>query len=150
MAKKVAKLEAEKQQAEVTAEEKRMLEAKVQKQDEVILEQKATVDALKLQHEKLTSHIIKCKTSELKVQVESGNPDYEAIHSIGCEFKSVMELIPENLRVNAEAQFYSQYEELKHLYLTHIDASQWVKIETVLGFISGSATELPSAQTLQS
>lgn len=88
--------------------------------------------------------------SELKVQVQSGNPDYEVIRSMGCDFRSIMELIPESLRVNAEAQFSGQYEELKNLLLTHVDASQWVKIETVLGFISGSATELPSAQTLQS
>lgn len=96
------------------------------------------LEATKLQHEKLLSHILKYKLAELKVQVESENPDYEVIRSLGCEIKSVMNLIPESLRVNVEAQFSSNYEEWKSLFLTYIDASQWVKIETDLGTIRDS------------
>ena len=102
------------------------LEEKVQAQDEVITEHKSV-------HETLLSYIIKCKMSELRVQVEAGNPNYEIIRVMGSEIKSVMDSIPKNLRLNVEAQFISQYEALKCLLLTRIDASRWAKIETELG-----------------
>ncbi|PWA69191.1 F-box domain, cyclin-like protein [Artemisia annua] len=129
MANKVAKLE---------SDEKKLLEAKIQMQDEVITEQKAMLEAAKLQHENLISCISKCKISELKVQVESGNPDYEVIRLMRNEINSVMQLIPESLRVAMEAQFSSQYEEVKSLFLTRINDSQWAKIESELGYIRHS------------
>ncbi|GJX90400.1 F-box domain, cyclin-like protein [Tanacetum coccineum] len=112
------------------------LEEKIQNQDEVISEQKVNIkilEAEKLQHEKLVSHIIKGKMSELKVQVESGNPSYEVIRSMGCDMKSVINLIPESLRLAMVAQLDLQYEEVKSRFFTCIDVSQWEKIETALG-----------------
>ncbi|XP_071732492.1 uncharacterized protein [Rutidosis leptorrhynchoides] len=114
--------------------------AKIQLQDNVIAEQKAKIQMLEvanLDQEKLMSYVIKSKIAELKVQVESGNPDYELIRSIGPEIKSVMELIPESLRAVMDAQFSFEYGQLKSLFLTQIDASQWAKIETELGLING-------------
>ncbi|XP_071734083.1 uncharacterized protein [Rutidosis leptorrhynchoides] len=114
--------------------------AKIQLQDNVIAEQKAKIQMLEvanLDQEKLISYVVKSKIAELKVQVESGNPDYELIRSIGSEIKSVMELIPESLRAVMEAQYSFEYVQWKSLFLTKIDASQWAKIETELGFING-------------
>ncbi|XP_071734086.1 uncharacterized protein [Rutidosis leptorrhynchoides] len=114
--------------------------AKIQLQDNVIAEQKAIIQMLevvKLEYEKLMSYVIKSKIAELKVQVESGNPDFEVIRSIGSETKSVMELIPESLRAVMEAQLSFEYVKWKSLFLTHVDASQWSKIESELGMING-------------
>ncbi|GKE49485.1 hypothetical protein Tco_1480743 [Tanacetum coccineum] len=91
--------------------------------------------AAKLQHENFMLRVIKSKMAGLKVQVERGNPGYEVIRSVGRNIKSVMDLIPESLRVDIEAQFSSQYKELKSLLLTCIDHSQWAKIEKELGII---------------
>ena len=52
MAKKLAMLEGEKQQTETMADEKRMFVEKIQMQDETIAQQKATMEAMKLQYEK--------------------------------------------------------------------------------------------------
>ncbi|GKE69422.1 hypothetical protein Tco_1527494 [Tanacetum coccineum] len=76
--------------------------------------------------------------SELRVQVEAENPDYEIIRVMGRKIKSVMDSIPKNLRLNAEAQFFSQYEALKCLLLNRIHASRWAKIETELGSLKHS------------
>ncbi|GKB79152.1 hypothetical protein Tco_0946047 [Tanacetum coccineum] len=69
------------------------------------------------------------KAAGLKAQVDSWNPDYEVIHLIRRETSSVMEVIPESLRVDVEAQVSSQYEEVKNLFLTPINDSQQEKIE---------------------
>ncbi|XP_071734088.1 uncharacterized protein [Rutidosis leptorrhynchoides] len=139
---------------QVSTIQKAMLEAKIQFQDNVIAEHKAKlqvqdnviaeqkeriqmVEVAKLDHEKLISSLIKSKIAELKVQVESGNPDYEVIRSIGSDMKSVMKLIPESLRVVMDAQYSFEYVQCKSLFLTHIDASQWSKIETGLGIVNG-------------
>nr|GEV90292.1 F-box domain, cyclin-like protein [Tanacetum cinerariifolium] len=105
---------AKEQLYEVAKSKVAKLEEKIQMQDEVITEQK-------LVHEKLLSHIIKCKIADLHVQVEAGNPDYEIIRSMSNEIESVM--------------FFSPYEVLKSLFLTRIDASEWEKIVTELGSI---------------
>ncbi|KAI3692999.1 hypothetical protein L6452_32825 [Arctium lappa] len=112
IAKKVAKLEEEKQQRETM---KKM-------QDEVVAQQKEMV---KLHFENLVSRVM----SLLQLQVKAGNPDYKLIRLI----KSTMELTPERLRVAMEARPFCLYEEMKSLFLTHIDASQWAKIEMELG-----------------
>lgn len=117
------------------------LEEKLQNRDEVIIEQKQKIqmlEAAKLQHENFMSCLIKSKMAGLKVQVERGNPDYEVIRSVGHNIKSVMDMIPESLRVDIGAQFSSQYQELKCLLLTCIDTSQWAKIENELGIIRDS------------
>ncbi|PWA64450.1 F-box domain, cyclin-like protein [Artemisia annua] len=128
------------------------LEEKIQNQDEVIAEQKANIkilEAEKLQHEKLISHIIKGKMAELTVQVESGNPDYELIHLMGVNFKSVIDLIP-SLMSAMVAKFYSQYEELKSRFFTCIDASQWEKIEAELGNLRNYERTCPNNTQSQS
>ncbi|XP_071734071.1 uncharacterized protein [Rutidosis leptorrhynchoides] len=141
-------------QDQVITKQKEMFEAKIQMLDNVIAEQKAKiqmqdnviaeqkerihmVEVAKLDHDKLISYVIKSKIAELKVQVESGNPDYEVIRSIGSEIKSIMELIPDSLRPVMDAQFCFEYVKWKSLFLTHIDVSQWSKIETELGIING-------------
>ncbi|KAJ9547177.1 hypothetical protein OSB04_019720 [Centaurea solstitialis] len=116
MANKVAKLE----------EEKHM-------QDEVIAQQKAMLEAMKLQQEKMMSQVINWKMVKLQVQVAGGNPDFELIRSMGRDIKSIMELAHESLRVVAEAQLSCQLKEVKRLFLTSIDASQWAKIEMEIG-----------------
>nr|XP_043630911.1 uncharacterized protein LOC122602267 [Erigeron canadensis] len=113
-------------QFQVTEQQK----VRIQMQDQIIGELKAKLGAHDMQHEQLISQFIKCKVGELKLQVESGNPDYRVIHSIGCDIKG---LIPGSLGVNVEAFFSSQYEEVKSLLGTCIDASQWAKISTELG-----------------
>ncbi|GJV08596.1 hypothetical protein Tco_1346252 [Tanacetum coccineum] len=45
------------------------------------------------------------------------------------EINSVMELIPESLRVAMKAHFASQYKEAKSLFVTRIGDSQWAKRE---------------------
>ncbi|KAJ9547225.1 hypothetical protein OSB04_019768 [Centaurea solstitialis] len=139
LAKKVAKLEEEKQQTETVVEEKRILEAKVRIQDGIIAQHKAKLEVqdkviaeqmvMKLQFEKLMSHMIDCKMAELQAQVGGGNLDYELIRSI----KSIMELTPESLRVSMDAQFCCRYKEMKSMFLTQVDASRWAKIEMELG-----------------
>ncbi|KAI3829059.1 hypothetical protein L1987_03173 [Smallanthus sonchifolius] len=125
-------------QDQLVAKQRTMFEAKMQTQDQFIAKLKNMLGAQNLQHGKLISQIINCKMAELKVQVESGNPDYEIICSVGRDIKSAMDLIPYSLRVNVEAQFSSQYELLKCRCLTRIDASQWARIETGLGNIKHS------------
>ncbi|PWA69192.1 F-box domain, cyclin-like protein [Artemisia annua] len=98
------------------------LEERIQAQNEVITEQKSI-------HERLLSHMINCRLEQLKLQVESGNPDFQVIRSIGCEIKSALGLIPESMRVDMKVRFLFQYIELKSLILTRIDGSQWVRIE---------------------
>ncbi|MFS7927463.1 putative F-box domain, leucine-rich repeat domain superfamily, F-box-like domain superfamily [Helianthus anomalus] len=119
----------------LVAKQKEAYEAKMQTQDQVIAKLKARLAAESLQHEKLTYQIIKCKIAELKVQVESGNPDYEVVRSVGRDVKSAMDLMPQSLRARAETEFSFQYEMLKCRLLTRVDASQWARIETGLGNI---------------
>ena len=102
------------------------LEERIQAQEEVITEQKSI-------HERLLSHLVNCRLEQLKLQVESGNPDYQVIRSIGCEIKSALGLIPESMRVDMKVNFLFQFVELKSLILTRIDGSQWIKIESQLG-----------------
>ncbi|GKD22148.1 protein arginine N-methyltransferase 1.5, partial [Tanacetum coccineum] len=45
------------------------------------------------------------------------------------EINSVMELIPESLRVAMKAHFASQYKEAKSLFVTRIGDSRWAKRE---------------------
>ncbi|PWA69190.1 hypothetical protein CTI12_AA052740 [Artemisia annua] len=115
-----------------TAKEKALFMEKIQMQEQLI----ATLGAQNLQHEKLISHIFKCKIAELQVQVKSGNPDYNVICSISSEIKSIMDMIHGSLRVDMEAQFSSQYEQVKSMLYDCIDAFQWATIETELGLIS--------------
>lgn len=121
---------------QLVAQQRAMFEAKMQVQDQVIAKLRETLMAQNLLHEKLISQIINCKVAELKVQVESENPDYEVIRLVVCDIKSAMDMISGSLRVNAEAQFSFQYEVLKHFNLARIDASQWARIETVVGSIN--------------
>ncbi|XP_071732495.1 uncharacterized protein [Rutidosis leptorrhynchoides] len=109
-------------QDNIVAEQK----GKIQMQDNVIAEQRdriQMVEVAKLDHEKLISYVINSKIAELKVQVESGNPDFEVTRSIGSEIKSVMEMIPESLKAVMDAQFSFEYVQLKSFFVTHIDAS---------------------------
>ncbi|XP_071732494.1 uncharacterized protein [Rutidosis leptorrhynchoides] len=127
-------------QDKVITKQKMIFEAKMQMQDNVIAEQKAKIQMLevvKLEYEKLMSYVMKSKIAELQVQVESGNPDFEVIRSIGSETKSVMEMIPESLKAVMKAQFSFEYVQWKSLFLTRIDATQWSKIETEMGIIDG-------------
>lgn len=112
-------------------------EEKLKMQDQDIAKQKALFEALKLQHDKLMSHFIERKMEEVNVLFLSKNPDYEVIRSMGCDMKSVMDLIPPSLRVAVKSRFSSFYEGLKSL-LSHSDASLWAQIEHELGNIMDS------------
>lgn len=161
MANKVAKLELEEKQPETVTEVERMLEEesqmhvaeqnttlqlqgqliayqekKIQMQAEVLAEEKAKLEAMESQLSQMQDEVIKFKIAELKVQVESGNPDYEVIHSMVLGFKSAMDLIPERSRIAMEAKFSSDYEELKSLFSTCINTGQWAQIESELGSLS--------------
>ncbi|XP_071734087.1 uncharacterized protein [Rutidosis leptorrhynchoides] len=95
-------------QDQIITGQKAMFEDQRKMQDQIITGQKAKIQMLEvanLDQEKLVSHVIKSKIAELKVQVESGNPDFEVIRSIGSDIKSVMELIPESVRAVMDAQF---------------------------------------------
>ncbi|PWA99115.1 NAD(P)-linked oxidoreductase superfamily protein [Artemisia annua] len=97
------------------------------------------IEAEKLQNENLMSHmVIKGKMEKLEVQIESGNPNYEVIRSVGRDIKSVIDLLPESLKVAMEAEFSCQYEELKSRFHTHVNATQWVKIDNELGNLRDS------------
>lgn len=106
------------------------LNANIQMQNQGIRKLKETLGAGILQHEKLIIQIIKCKVAELKIQVDRGSPNYKVIRSLGCD---IQDLIRWNLRINVEAQFYSQYEELKSRLSTRINSCQWTNIENELG-----------------
>lgn len=125
------------------------LDEKVQNQEEVIQDNEGKIQELKeklkmieaekLQHENLMSHIvIKGKMEKLEVQIESGNPNYEVIRSVGRDIKSVIDLLPESLKVAMEAEFSCQYKELKSRFHTHVNATQWAKIENELGNLRDS------------
>ncbi|GJZ69203.1 hypothetical protein Tco_0632753 [Tanacetum coccineum] len=100
-----------------------MIVEKLQKQDQVIATLNGMLGAQDVHHVKLVSHILKCKMAELKVQLESGHQDYIFIRLMGHDIGSVMESdqlmghdiksVMDQLRVNVEAQFSYQYEELE-------------------------------------
>ncbi|KAI3692975.1 hypothetical protein L6452_32801 [Arctium lappa] len=119
-AKKVAKMEEETQE-EPMVKEQRVLEAKITIE--------AMLEARKLKLEELMSQVIGWKMGKLQVKVVGGKPDFELNRFI----KPIMELTPEYSRVAMEAQFSRWYEEMKSLFLTYIDASQWANIEMELG-----------------
>ncbi|KAK9068155.1 hypothetical protein SSX86_012266 [Deinandra increscens subsp. villosa] len=122
----------------LVAKQRTTLEEKMQMQDQDIVRLKNMLAAQNLQHGKLMSQIIKFKMAELKVQVESGNPDYQVIRSIRRDIISAIDLIPQSLRANVKEEFYFQYEALKCFLLSCIDASHWARIEAVLGKIRHS------------
>ncbi|GJZ33604.1 hypothetical protein Tco_0579040 [Tanacetum coccineum] len=121
-------------QAELFAEQK----AKFAEQKAKFAERKAKLEAMESQLSQMQDEAIKFYLAKLKVQVESGNPDYEVIFSMVLGFKSAMVLIPERLRVTMEAQFSSRYEELKSLLFNCINTGQWAIIESELGSLRHS------------
>nr|XP_043619135.1 zinc finger BED domain-containing protein DAYSLEEPER-like isoform X2 [Erigeron canadensis] len=134
------KVEAENKQAGTMDKVKRVWEAKIPTICKVgeLRSKIQTLERTKWQLVELMPHVIKGKMAELKLQVESGNPNYDRVSWIGSEFKSLLQLIPKCARLTVVAHFSSMYKKMKRLSHTYINAKQWAKIEAKLGHFEDS------------
>ncbi|KAI3703310.1 hypothetical protein L1987_73275 [Smallanthus sonchifolius] len=115
-------IEQQRAKIQVQFQQRTMFKAKMQTQDQFIAKLKNMLVAQNLQHGKLILQIINCKMAELKVHVESGNPDYEIIRSVGRDIKSAMDLIPWNIKHSE--RFHSNHSHSQsHVHAVELSAA---------------------------